>query len=465
MARKPFAMNYELRTTNYELSELRHKNVLVVGLGKTGAALAKFLTAQGAKVTISDRQPASALKGYIRRLKGINFELECGAHHTKTFLGADLIVLSPGVPPNLTPIEAARTSGIPVLSELDLASHFAKTPIIAVTGTNGKTTTTTLIGKVLKANGFRVWMGGNIGKPIINAITLNNLDYIVTEVSSFQLEITKEFHPYIGVLLNISEDHLNRHRDLNQYLYCKSRLFSVQTTDDWAILDNDNPEIANIFTLAKKVFFSDKKELFPGAYLKGGYIFTGTNSLRWQLNIKSLRLLGKHNYKNIMAVLLVAQIVGCGLDATEKAVYGFKGLPHRLEWVKEVSGINFYNDSKGTNVGATIAALDCLNPPIVLIAGGLSKGQNFESLREIVKKRVKATILFGEAKEEIAKVLNGATFIIKVSNLKEAVLVAMDWAKNGESVLFSPACASFDMFRDYKERGLTFKKIVNEINA
>ncbi len=443
---------------------LSRKKALVVGLGNTGLALAKFLIAKGARVAISDKKPASALKGQIRRLKDIDFKLQCGGHYLKTFLGADLIVLSPGVPPSLTPIEIARTSGIPVLSELDLASHFLKTPIIAITGTNGKTTTTTLIGKVLKANGFRVWVGGNLGKSIIDAASLDNLDYIVAEVSSFQLEITKKFHPYIGLLLNVSKDHLDRHGNLSQYLHCKSRLFGVQTENDWAILDNDNPDIASIPTLGRKVFFSDKKELSPGAYLRDGHIFACLNSLRWQLNIESLKLLGKHNYKNIMAALLVAQIIGCGFNATEKTIYNFKGLPHRLEWIKAINGINFYNDSKGTNVGATIAALESLNPPIVLIAGGLSKGQKFEPLREIVRKKVKATILVGEAKETIAQALDGATFIIKVSSLKEAVLKAMDWAENRGNVLFSPACASFDMFRDYKERGLIFKKIVNEFD-
>lgn len=443
---------------------LNRKKVLVVGLGKTGLALAKFLIAKGARVTISDRQPASALVGQIRRLKDIDFELESGGHGLKTFLEADLIVLSPGVPPNLTPIEVARASGIPVLSELDLASHFIKTPIIAITGTNGKTTTTTLIAKVLKTNGLRVWSGGNLGRPIIDAAALNKLDYIVAEVSSFQLELTSKFHPYIGVFLNISKDHLDRHGDLSLYFGCKSKLFSVQTKNDWAILDKDNPDIANVPTLGRKLFFSDKRELFPGAYLKDGHIFACLNSLRWQLDIGSLPLLGKHNYKNIMAVLLVAQIAGCKFNATEKTIYNFKGLPHRLEWVKAINGINFYNDSKGTNVGATIAALESLNPPIILIAGGLSKTQKFEPLRKIVKKKVKAAILLGEAKDAIAQALDGTAPIIKVSDLKEAVLAAMDWAKNRENVLFSPACASFDMFRDYKQRGLIFKKIVNELD-
>ena len=441
---------------------LQKKRVLVVGLGRTGVALVRFLAREGAVVTVSDIKPPSSLKGQLRMLKDIEFRLECG-HCLKTFLENDLIILSPGVSPHLAELRAARKSGIPILSELELASYFIKAPIIAVTGTNGKTTTITLIGKVLRENGLCVWVGGNIGRPLISAARLDNLDYIVAEVSSFQLEITEKFHPYIAILLNISEDHLDRHRDINQYLSCKTRIFSAQTKDDWAILDNDNPQIASASTQATRVFFSDREEIIPGAYLKDGYIYSCLNGLNWGLDTQPLHLLGKHNYKNIMATLLVAQIVGCQFNATKKVIYEFKGLPHRLEWIGSIGNINFYNDSKGTNVGATISALDSLKPPIVLIAGGVSKGQGFLPLREAVKKRVRAAVLFGEAKGEIKRALDGAVPTLEVSNLKEATVAAIDLAKNKGNILFSPACASFDMFKDYRERGLAFKRIVKEI--
>ncbi|MCD6319704.1 MAG: UDP-N-acetylmuramoyl-L-alanine--D-glutamate ligase [Candidatus Desulfofervidaceae bacterium] len=441
--------------------EIKNKHFVVVGLGKTGASLTRFLLERGGRVTISDSASLERIKPQLETLKGFDFQLETGGHREETFLKADYIIVSPGVPLNLPIFQSVRNRGIPILGELDLVGPFLSAPIIAITGTNGKTTTTNLIGKILAAHGKKVWVGGNIGTPLAEATDDPSLDYIVAEISSFQLEPENSFHPWIGICLNVSVDHLDRHADFNTYLQTKLKLYWHQTTTDWCILEGDNQQLVQAARgiKSKKLFFGTKDRHTPGAYLKGEKIVVEVNQ-QWTLDTKNILLKGKHNYKNIMASLLVAQITGCDFQTTTEVISRFSGLPHRIELVRSVHGIAFYNDSKGTNVDATLAALDTLPDPIVLIAGGLGKGQDFSPLRPLVATKTKAVVVIGAAATEIANALGNLTPVVRAKTMEEAVKKAWQLARPRGSVLLSPACASFDMFKDYRERGEIFKKVV-----
>ncbi|MDL1956697.1 MAG: UDP-N-acetylmuramoyl-L-alanine--D-glutamate ligase [Candidatus Desulfofervidus auxilii] len=444
--------------------EIKDKHFVIIGLGKTGVALTRFLAKKGAKVTISDKAPLKKLSSNLKALEGIDFSLESGEHKEKTFLSADYIILSPGISPSLPLLKKVKINGIPILGELDLVNAFLSVPIIAITGTNGKTTTTIITAEILKNCGKKIWIGGNIGIPLVEVIKEKDLDYIVAEISSFQLEQTSSFHPYIAVCLNVSEDHLDRHFDFKNYLKCKLKIAKWQNENDWFVLEGDNQVLLEAAKglKSKKVLFGVKKPYYPGAYLDNDKIIVEIFE-RWEIDIKNIPLFGVHNYKNIMAALTIAQIIKCPFSSTIKAISSFKGLPHRLEWVSSLNGVNFYNDSKATNVGATIAALESLSKPIVLIAGGLGKGQKFDSLRPLVTKKVKALVLIGTSAEDIEKALKGTTMIFKAKDLEEAVKKAFSLAKPNANVLLSPACASFDMFSDYQERGEEFKKIVHAL--
>ncbi len=438
------------------------KRFVVVGLGKTGFALAKFLYQKGAKVVVSDQSPLEQLTPKVEELISLGIEIEAGGHKEETFLKADGIVLSPGVSPHLPVLKHVMAKGIPVLGELDIVSPHLPCPVIAITGTNGKTTTTTILGKLLRAAGKKVWVGGNIGTPLIEALKEQNLDFIVAEVSSFQLETTTYFHPFVAICLNVTEDHLDRHGSLEVYRQCKLKIGQRQTENDWFIFDGDNPALteAAVVLKSKKLPFGAKKNsCCLKAYLEKEKIII-TLKERWEIPTEGLKLKGMHNYKNIMAALLVAQITGCKLAQIEQALRQFQGLPHRLEWVRSLNGVNFYNDSKATNVSATLAALESLEPPIVLIAGGLGKNQDFIPLGPALRQKTKAVVLLGEDAPKIAAVSQQYIPTFIVSDLKTAVKKAWELARPKGQVLLSPACASFDMFKDYQERGERFKEEV-----
>jgi UDP-N-acetylmuramoylalanine--D-glutamate ligase len=448
--------------------DLLGKKVLVVGMARTGLSTAKFLRARGSIVSATEAKPKEEMREAIQELKGMDISIEWGGHQKETFLKPDLIVLSPGVDPKIEPIQKALQKGIKVISELELACHFIQIPIIAVTGTNGKTTTTLLISEMLREDGRKVGVGGNVGEPLILfANGENQWDVLVVEVSSFQLEAIEDFRPRFSVLLNITEDHLDRYPSYVKYIEAKMRIFSNQNSGDTAVLNRDDPIVMKFGerVKAKKVLFSMEEKLNEGAFTNGQTIYLRLGGKEENYPLDQAPLKGVHNVENMMAAITVARIFGCSKEAIQNVLNRFKGLEHRLEFVREIEGIRFYDDSKGTNVGSVVKSLQSFSEPVILIAGGKDKNGDLSPLRELIRSRVKQLILIGEAKERMGRELGGLTITTMTKTLEDAVLLAYQTAKRGEVVLLSPACSSFDMFKDYKERGKVFKEAVNRIST
>jgi UDP-N-acetylmuramoylalanine--D-glutamate ligase len=449
------------------LLTIKDKKVLIVGLGKSGTACARFLKEGGAVVTATDCKSIDDLTEEAKGLKSLGIHIEAGRHRVETFLGSDLIVMSPGVSMNIQPVKLAREKGIKVLSEIELAYNFIKAPIIAITGTNGKTTTTSLIGEILRKSQREVFVGGNIGNPLIEYISLKKeTDYVVAEISSFQLEGTVNFKPNIAVLLNISPDHLDRHSSYQDYIKAKERIFLNQNKGDVAILNADDPlilKIADSLKDVRKIYFSKKERIDKGIYLEGDSIVSEIHSQKCFFSTEAFKIKGVHNIENIMAAIAAAQICKCNNEQIKDAIDNFTGLEHRMEFVQEISRVHYYNDSKATNAGAVEKSLMSFDQPIILIAGGKDKGTGYDTLRGLVKEKVKRLILIGEAKEIIFKDLGSLTQTLKADTLQEAVELAWLDSSPGDIVLLSPACSSFDMFRDYEERGKVFKATVTEL--
>ncbi len=447
--------------------DLTGKKALVVGLGKTGLALCRFLTAQGASVTATDSSPAGSLTAALEALQGLPLTLEVGVPEPATWPEQDLIVLSPGVAPELPWLQEAAKRGTPVLGDLEVASHFFRLPVLAISGTNGKTTTTTLVGELLRASGRHPLVGGNIGTPLVEMVAAQNqADSLVVEISSFQLDTAPSFHAQAAALLNVSADHLDRYPDLQAYARSKAGLFRNQTPADLAILNADDPLVAGLApTLPSRVyFFSQHNPQICGAWLAGDSLHIRLASgLAAALPVKDIKLTAGHDLENIMAALLLALEMGADIDACAQVLNRFGGLPHRLEWVAEVAGVDFYDDSKGTNVGAVVRALEYFDRPIVLIAGGRDKGGDYAPLVPLVRQKVRQLVLLGEAKEAMAAALHGQAPIRLAADLPEAVRLAAAAARPGDVVLLSPACSSFDMFHDYAERGRVFQQAVKEL--
>jgi UDP-N-acetylmuramoylalanine--D-glutamate ligase len=446
--------------------DLQGRKVLVVGLARTGLATVKFLKTKGSIVSTTEMRPKEEMKEAIQELEGMDIPMEWGGHRTETFLKPDLIVVSPGVDLSIEPIQKALKKGIRVISEIELAYHFIHIPIIAVTGTNGKTTTTLLIGEMLKEEGKRVGVGGNVGDPLILfADGGSRWEVLVVEISSFQLEAIEDFRPRFSVLLNITEDHLDRYLRYEDYIEAKIRIFTNQNSGDVAVLNRDDPIVMEYGgkVKAKKVFFSLKKRLEEGAFSSDQNILLRFEEKEEDYSLVKTPLKGIHNVENMMAALTTARIFGCSKKAIEAVLGRFEGLEHRLEFVREIEGIRFYNDSKGTNVGSVVKSLQSFSEPIILIAGGKDKKGDLTPLRELIQSRVKRLILIGEAKERMGRELGGLTDMVMARNLEEAVTFAYQAAKRGEVVLLSPACSSFDMFKDYKERGKVFKEAVHRL--
>ena len=445
---------------------LTGKKIVVIGMGKTGIAAARFLGKQGAKVIVTDEQPVDQ---WSREFEQIAKEkwLEIGSYNTRILTGACIVVPSPGVPPSNDLLVEAQKKNIPVISEIEIAYRFLKVPVIAVTGTNGKTTTTTLLGEILKHSGKKNFVGGNIGTPLIEYVEGSQKDdFIVAEISSFQLQWTEKFRPFIAVLLNITCDHINYHGSFAEYRRIKTRVFANQTKTDFAILNAADPEQEEIASIinAQVIKFSSKKVLQKGIFIKKNNIvfrMPGTNEEQYPLSV--INLPGLHNVENIMAAIMAARFCGCSQENIIAAVAAFRGLPHRIEFVDEKNSIKFYDDSKGTNVGSVVRALETFTQPVILLLGGRDKDGDFETLKPLLAAKAKKVILFGEARNRISSLIGEDIPVLKKAKLREAIESAYKNAQSGDVVLLSPGCASFDEFANYKERGNYFEDVVRNL--
>ena len=457
--------------------DLKDKHVLVVGLGKSGAASALFLKSRGARVTVSDSKPEAELRKEILPLLEHGIAIETGGHGDRTFREQDLIVVSPGVPYDAPMLVQARNLGEPVIGEIELAAQFLPGPIVAITGANGKTTTTTLAGEILAAAKIPVLVGGNIGTPAISfADQATPKTWIVLEVSSFQLETIVEFRPRIAVVLNITPDHLDRHKTFENYVNAKARIFENQHPEDFAILNADDATTAGLAdrTRAQIFRFSRKKEVDRGAFVHDGRIFfrnperQTTSDQRPEVEIMPLSeisLKGAHNLENILAAVCVGMLAGCAPEQIRQAVKDFKAVEHRLEFVAKVAGVDYYNDSKATNVDATIKALESFPANIHLILGGKDKGSDYSVLNDLLRARVKRVYTIGAAAAKIESQIQGAAEVDHAETLETAVQHAATAAVAGDIVLLAPACASFDQFQNYEHRGQVFKEVVQSLDV
>jgi UDP-N-acetylmuramoylalanine--D-glutamate ligase len=445
---------------------LTGKKIVVIGMGKTGIATARFLGKQGAKVAVTDEQPIDKWGGEFEQIAKEKW-LEIGNYNTRVLTGACIVVPSPGVPPYNALLVEALKKNIPVVSEIELAYRFLKVPVIAVTGTNGKTTTTTLLGEILKCSGKKTFVGGNIGNPLIEYVESSQKDdFIVAEISSFQLQWTEKFRPFIAVLLNITCDHINYHGSFAEYRRIKTRVFANQTKTDFAILNAADPEQEEIASIinAQVIKFSSKKVLQKGIFIKKNNIvfrMPGTNEEQYPLSV--INLPGLHNVENIMAAIMAARFCGCSQENIIAAVAAFRGLPHRIEFVDEKNSIKFYDDSKGTNVGSVVRALETFTQPVILLLGGRDKDGDFETLKPLLAAKAKKVILFGEARNRISSLIGEDIPVLKKAKLREAIESAYKNAQSGDVVLLSPGCASFDEFANYKERGNYFEDVVRNL--
>ena len=489
---------------------VKDKKVLVVGLARSGAGSAGLLSLMGADVTVTDKRSQDDLSEIVRGL-GPSVRLALGGHPEEVFTGADLIIVSPGVPLEIGPVAYARSKGIPVIGELELAFQIIETaegrgkgteggnpiPFLAVTGSNGKSTTTTLLDHIMRKAGFNTMLGGNIGNALteeilkivksqkakgksdedVSPFTFHlSHDFIVVEVSSFQLEAIDSFRPHIASILNITPDHMDRYHSMTAYRDAKANIYLNQKNRDFLILNADDPGTLELYDLhfrsgksdmPKVHFFSRTREV-AGIYSKGGKVYCNIPEIACNaclIGVDEIRIKGVHNLENAMAASAMALLADCPPDAVIESLKEFGGLEHRLELVRELDGVKYINDSKGTNTGAVVKSIESFREPLVLIAGGRDKAGDFSVLRGPVSEKVKALILIGEAAAKIKDALGDLTETVTAEDLAEAVKLSRKMAGKGGVVLLSPACASFDMFRDYEDRGRQFKKLVMELEA
>ncbi len=434
--------------------ELNDKKVLVVGLAKTGVACARFLASRGARVTVTDMRDEAALAGQLALLEGCGIRRELTRHDAGTFTQSHLIVVSPGVPRTLPQLVMAHEAGVEIISEIELASRFIQVPLVAITGTNGKTTTTTITGDIFLKNGFRTFVGGNIGNPLIELLeSAEPVERVVAEISSFQLEWIRTFRPAVAALLNLSEDHLDRYASYREYIEAKLRIFENQTADDYAVVNADDELVMEHSRgLRASLFpFSRKRELDEGIFHREGVIVWRHNGREERFPTAGFRLQGVHNLENIMAALACGLLLECRPAESLACVREFEALHHRMEFVRELNGVRWYEDSKATNVGSVEKALESFDA-ITLIAGGKDKGGSYSPLSRLVRERVRHLVLIGEAAGRMQEELGTLTDTRRAATLEEAVSLAAELTAPGGTVLMSPACSSFDMFRDYEER-------------
>jgi UDP-N-acetylmuramoylalanine--D-glutamate ligase len=521
-----------------QLREIKGKHVTVVGLARSGIGAANLLSELGATVTVTEMKTEAELQDLIPSLSP-SVKVALGSHPEDIFIKTDMVVISPGVTLDIPPLGLAKLKGIPIIGELELAyqivmgnelrvmsknknskvnssliTHHSSPFFLAVTGTNGKSTTTALLGFMMKKGGFQTIVGGNIGNALteeilkqvksqkskvrpptcppllkggfeggcsLNSDLNSSIDYIVAEISSFQLESIKDFRPRVATIVNITPDHLDRYHSLEEYSDAKARIFENQGEGDFLVLNWDDPETMKVksekLTVKSKkpkiIYFSRREEV-EGLYFKDGMVhcnlppMTGTVPSLTPCHFPLIRadeikIKGVHNLENAMAASAMALLAGCPVDAVIDSLKEFSGLEHRLEFVREMNGVMYFNDSKGTNVGAVIKSLESFQKPIILIAGGRDKAGDFSLLRQLVEERAKALVLIGEASEKIRKALGDITDTVMAKDLRDAVHVARSKAAKGDVVLLSPVCASFDMFVNFEDRGRQFKKIVAEM--
>jgi len=461
------------------MSDYKNKNVLIVGLARSGVAVAKFLSQQGAMVTVTDSRPEKELLEQVAELTPYKIVFDLGQHSPKHILAADVIVLSPGVPTDLKALEPARQKGTPVTGELELASQFIKEPIIAITGTNGKSTVTRLAYEFLKAGGVKTWIGGNYGLPLTEyVLSAERAEALVVEVSSFQLETINSFNPSKIAFLNFAEDHLDRYRSPGDYLAAKKRIFKNTSREyTTAYLNADDAPVIEmardpLVQRAKLQYFSRRSALeeqisrIGGAVLVGHEIRVkdpGNPSKQAVYDISQMKLRGRHNVENVLAAVCLTKDFHVRPEAIQRVINDFPGLEHRLEFVKSKGGALFYNDSKATNIHAVVKALEAFDDPVILIAGGRDKGTDLSPLIDVIAKKVKNLILVGEAKERFNRALGDYSETFIIGTFEEAVLLAYQKSRSGDVILLSPGCSSYDMFSNYEERGKYFKDLVQKL--
>jgi UDP-N-acetylmuramoylalanine--D-glutamate ligase len=446
--------------------DLKDKKIIVLGMGKTGVATAVFLGSQGARVVVTDEKQPEQWDLQYENIANEKW-LETGEYNSGILCGADMVIPSPGIPPSNDILTAAVTKKIPVISEIELAYRFLKKPVIAVTGTNGKTTTVSLLGEILAGAGKKVFVGGNIGNPLIGyAGTLQKEDFVVAEISSFQLQWVERFRPFVSIILNVTCDHINYHGSFDEYRLIKSRIFANQNNSDFAILNAEDPAYTSMSSGIKaKVFpFSSVKEIQQGIYLKDdALVFKMFGGSTEEYPLAMIKIPGLHNVENVMAAVMAARFCGCSRASIIGAISDFRGLPHRIEFAGEKKSIRFFDDSKGTNVGSVVRALDTFSEPVILLLGGRDKDGDFDTLKPLLKQKAKKVILFGEARNRIESMIGEEVPAEKRPTLREAIGSAYENAAAGDVILLSPGCASFDEFQNYKERGNFFKEVVRNL--
>ncbi len=444
------------------------KRVTVIGLGKSGISAAKLLYDKGAEVTVTDIKSEEELREEIEKLENRGVKLELGNDGRIAVRDAEMVVVSPGVPQDAPAIQLAQERTLPIISEIELFSWYCPSPIIAVTGTNGKTTTVTLIANLLKNLGKKIEVAGNIGIPLTEIIgKLDEKTIVLAEISSFQLEQIERFHPYISIILNITPDHLDRYRSFQDYVNAKARLFLNQESSDWTILNADDEKVSKFAdsTQAHIVRFSRA----GGVLGQGVFLNSGEIVVRWEgreeriCSAQDIKMRGAHNLENCFAAAAVGLIYSAKTEIIRDTISEFPGLEHRLEYVKTINGVQFFNDSKATNVSASLEALNSFTSPVILICGGRDKRGDYTVLRKALKDRVKSVILLGEAKRKMRDAFQGVVSCIEADSLRDGVQQAYSVAACSDVVLLSPACSSFDMFRDFEERGRIFKAEVENL--
>ncbi|WP_158820154.1 UDP-N-acetylmuramoyl-L-alanine--D-glutamate ligase [Granulicella sp. S156] len=449
--------------------ELSGKRVLVVGLGKSGLAAARFLKERGARVTVSDARPATL----IAELPGLleqGIMVEAGSHGLLTFRRQDLIVVSPGVPASTPELKQVRAMGMHIIGELELGAQYLQGQVLAITGSNGKTTTTSLLGEILQAAGKPTLVGGNIGKPVTELVPESTPEtWSVLEVSSFQLETVETFRPRIAMVLNITPDHLDRHGNFENYAAAKARITEFQTAEDFLVLNAEDKatQMVAAKTKAQIYWFSSRRQIKQGAFVHGETIFfIPSEGAKPEpvMPVAEIPLAGAHNVENVLAAVCAARLAGVTSEAIRTAVAAFKAVEHRLEFVRELHGVRYYNDSKATNVDATVKAVEAFAGGIYLILGGKDKDSDYAAMGPLLHERVKTVITIGSAAEKIEHQLAGVVKIERAETMDRAVALAHEVAVAGDTVLLAPACASFDQFQNYEHRGQVFKSLVQSLN-